>query len=112
MHLIVGASAAILCYFGCYYRHIILDGSALDVIGNVVMACYVCYLVIDLMQLRSENMGGHISHLQVNFVWIYFIELLQNGTDLAGCFSVFGFFTKFIPKKKQLHLKVQRNSQK
>ena len=53
------------------------------------------------MQLRSENMGGHISHLAGAFFGFIFIKLLQNGTDLSKIVSSFlDFFTNLFRKQK------------
>jgi hypothetical protein len=64
------------------------------------MACY-SYFVIDLMQLRSENMADtfHLAELCLDF----FIKLLQNGTDLSTVVSRFiDFF--YCSKKNRQHL--------
>jgi hypothetical protein len=53
------------------------------------------------VQLRSENMGGHISHLSGALFGFIFIKLLQNGTDLSkGVSRFFGFFANLFQKNK------------
>ena len=40
-------------------------------------------LVLDFMQFKIENTGGHIAHLAGAFFGFIFIKLLQNGWDLS-----------------------------
>jgi hypothetical protein len=66
------------------------------------------------MQLRSENMGGHISHLSGAFFGFIFIKLLQNGTDLSvGVSRVITFFANLFKKNTSTPFKkVHKNYSK
>ncbi|MFV8333628.1 rhomboid family intramembrane serine protease [Flavobacterium sp. GSP14] len=98
---IVGASAAIMAILVATTTYYPLMELRLLIIGNVKLwHVTAVILVIDLMQLRSENMGGHISHLAGALFGFIFIKLLQNGTDLSTAVSRFiDFFTNLFQKK-------------
>ena len=97
---IVGASAAIMAILVATTTYYPLMDLRLLIIGNVKLWHVTAVIVvIDLMQLRSENMGGHISHLAGAVFGFIFIKLLQNGTDLSAALSRFiDFFTKLFQK--------------
>ena len=97
---IVGASAAIMAILVATTTYYPLMELRLLIIGNVKLwHVTAVILVIDLMQLRSENMGGHISHLAGALFGFIFIKLLQNGTDLSTAVSrVIDFFTNLFQK--------------
>jgi len=97
---IVGASAAIMAILVATTTYYPLMDLRLLIIGNVKLWHVTAVIVvIDLMQLRSENMGGHISHLAGAMFGFIFIKLLQNGTDLSAAVSRFiDFFTKLFQK--------------
>ncbi|TDE45928.1 rhomboid family intramembrane serine protease [Flavobacterium rhamnosiphilum] len=97
---IVGASAAIMAILVATTTYNPLMDLRLLIIGNVKLWHITAVIVIiDLMQLRSENMGGHISHLSGAFFGFIFIKLLQNGTDLSTLVSRFlDFFANLFKK--------------
>ncbi len=98
---IVGASAAIMAILVATTTYYPLMELRLLIIGNVKLwHVTAVIIVIDLMQLRSENMGGHISHLAGAMFGFIFIKLLQNGTDLSVAVSRFiDFFANLFQKK-------------
>jgi hypothetical protein len=56
-------------------------------------------LILDLMQFRLDNMGGHISHLSGALFGFLYIKLLENGTDLsAGVTKVIDLFANIFRK--------------
>jgi len=61
------------------------------------------YIFIDLVSIRFENPGGHITHLGGYFIgWLY-VFLLQKGIDMAKPFHALeDFFTKLFTKKSNL----------
>lgn len=97
---IVGASAAIMAILVATTTYHPLMDLRLLIIGNAKLwHITAVIIIIDLMQLRSENMGGHISHLSGAFFGFIFIKLLQNGTDLSKIVSsVLYFFTNLFKK--------------
>ncbi|MFV8270914.1 rhomboid family intramembrane serine protease [Flavobacterium sp. GT2N3] len=97
---IVGASAAIMAILVATTTYNPLMDLRLLIIGNVKLwHITAVIIIIDLMQLRSENMGGHISHLSGAFFGFIFIKLIQNGTDLSKIVSrVLHFFTNLFKK--------------
>lgn len=97
---IVGASAAIMAILVATTTYYPLMDLRLLIIGNVKLWHITAVIIIvDLMQLRSENMGGHISHLAGAFFGFIFIKLLQNGTDLSKIVSgVLDFFKNLFKK--------------
>lgn len=97
---IVGASAAIMAILVATTTYHPLMDLRLLIIGNVKLWHVTAVIIIvDLMQLRSENMGGHISHLSGALFGFIFIKLLQNGTDLSKIVSRFLDFFANLSKK-------------
>jgi len=99
---IVGASAAIMAILVATTTYHPLLDLRLLIIGNVKLWHVTAVIIfIDLMQLRSENMGGHISHLSGALFGFIFIKLLKNGTDLSTVVSrILGFFANLFQKNK------------
>jgi membrane associated rhomboid family serine protease len=97
---IVGASAAIMAILVATTTYYPLMDLRLLIIGNVKLwHVTAVIIIIDLMQLRSENMGGHISHLSGALFGFIFIKLLQNGTDLSLSVSrLVDFFANLFKK--------------
>ncbi|GGA79928.1 rhomboid family intramembrane serine protease [Flavobacterium palustre] len=81
---IVGASAAIMAILVAVTTYQPLMQIRLLLIGNVKLwHITAVLLILDLMQLRLENMGGHISHLAGAFFGFVYIQALQKGTDMS-----------------------------
>lgn len=99
---IVGASAAIMAVLVATTTYNPLMELRLLIIGNVKLWHVTAVIIlVDLMQIRSENMGGHISHLAGAFFGFIFIKLLQNGFDLSSIVSsVLAFFSNLFRKDK------------
>lgn len=97
---IVGASAAIMAILVATTTYQPLMNVRLLLIGNVKLwHITAVILILDLMQLRLGNMGGHISHLAGAVFGFIFIKLLQNGTDLSIMVSrTLDFFTNLFRK--------------
>lgn len=107
---IVGASGAIMAILVATTTYSPLLSVRLLLIGNVKLwHITLVILVIDLMQIRLDNSGGHIAHLAGAFFGFIFIKLLQNGTDLSKIVStVIDFFVNLFSKSpstpfKQVH---------
>ncbi|WP_188049732.1 rhomboid family intramembrane serine protease [Flavobacterium sp. GP15] len=112
---IVGASAAIMAILVATATYNPFMELRLFIIGNVKLWHVTAVIVlIDLMQIRSENMGGHISHLAGAFFGFIFIKLLQNGTDLSKVVtSVLDFFANLFNKRQSTPFKkVHKNYNK
>lgn len=85
---IVGASAAIMAILVAVTTYNPVMDLRLLIIGNVKLwHVTAVILFVDLIQLRSGNMGGHISHLAGAFFGFIFIKSLENGTDLSKIVS-------------------------
>jgi membrane associated rhomboid family serine protease len=112
---IVGASAAIMAILVATTTYHPLMDLRLLIIGNVKLwHITAVIIIIDLMQLRSENMGGHISHLSGAFFGFIFIKLLQNGIDSSKIVShILDFFTNLFKKNTSTPFKkVHKNYRK
>jgi len=97
---IVGASAAIMAILVATTTYYPLMNVRLLLIGNVKLwHITAVILLLDLMQFRLENTGGHISHLSGAVFGFIFIKLLQNGTDLSKIISGFLDFLANLFKK-------------
>jgi membrane associated rhomboid family serine protease len=99
---LVGASAAIMAILVATTTYNPMMELRLLIIGNVKLwHVTAVILIIDLMQIRSENMGGHISHLAGALFGFLFIKLLENGSDLSKIVSsVLDFFANLFRKKE------------
>ena len=112
---IVGASAAIMAILVAATTYQPLMNVRLLLIGNVKLwHITAVILILDLMQLRLENMGGHISHLAGALFGFIYIKLLQNGSDLSIVISrTIDFFVNLFKKSPSTPFKkVHKNYQK
>ncbi|WP_428231217.1 rhomboid family intramembrane serine protease [Flavobacterium sp.] len=112
---IVGASAAIMAVLVGVTTYQPLMNVRLLLIGNVKLwHITTVILVLDLMQFRLDNTGGHISHLAGALFGFIFIKLLQNGTDLSIIISrTIDFFTNLFKKSPSTPFKkVHKNYKK
>ncbi len=112
---IVGASAAIMAILVATTTYQPLMNVRLLLIGNVKLwHITAVILILDLMQLRLGNMGGHISHLAGAVFGFIFIKLLQNGTDLSVIVSkILDFFINLFKKSPTTPFKkVHKNYKK
>lgn len=99
---IIGASAAIMAILVAVTTYNPLMDLRLLIIGNVKLwHITAVILIMDLMQLRSANMGGHLSHLGGALFGYIFIKCLQNGTDLSkGVTQLINFFVNGLKRKQ------------
>jgi membrane associated rhomboid family serine protease len=112
---IVGASAAIMAILVAVTTYNPLMNVRLLLIGNVKLwHITLVIIVIDLMQIRIQNTGGHIAHLAGAFFGFGFIKLLENGTDLSKIVSkVIDFFVNLFRKSPSTPFKkVHKNYKK
>ncbi len=112
---IVGASAAIMAILVAATTYSPLMNVRLFLFGNVKLwHITAVILILDLVQLRSGNMGGHISHLAGAFFGFVYIKLLQNGTDLSIIVSkTLDFFVNLFRKSPTTPFtKVHKNYKK
>jgi len=112
---IVGASAAIMAILVAATTYSPLMNVRLFLFGNVKLwHITAVILILDLMQFRLGNMGGHISHLAGAFFGFAYIKLLQNGTDLSIIVSkTLDFFVNLFRKSPSTPFtKVHKNYNK
>ncbi|MEG2103019.1 MAG: rhomboid family intramembrane serine protease [Flavobacterium sp.] len=112
---IVGASAAIMAILAAVTTYQPLMNIRLMLIGNVKLWHITgVILILDLMQFRLDNMGGHISHLAGAVFGFIFIKLLQQGTDLSKIVSkILDFFANLFRKSPTTPFtKVHKNYKK
>lgn len=85
----VGASGAIMAILVATTTYRPLMHVRLLFFGNVKLwHITAVILVLDFMQFRIENTGGHIAHLAGAFFGFIFIKLLQNGIDLSRILNI------------------------
>lgn len=116
---IVGASAAIMAILVAATTYHPLMNVRLMLIGNVKL-WHITFVIVllDLMQFRLENTGGHISHLSGALFGFIYIKLLENGTDLSKVVTaVLDFFTNLFRKSpstpfKKVHKNYSRPVEK
>lgn len=109
---LVGASAAIMAIVFASATYAPMYQLRLLLIGNVKLwHIAAVFLILDLVQLPTTNMGGHVAHLGGAFFGFLYIKLLQNGTDLSLIITkILDFFANiFKPKKSTPFKKVHRN---
>ena len=112
---IVGASGAIMAILVAATIYSPLMNVRLLLIGNVKLwHITLVILVIDLMQIRLDNSGGHIAHLAGAFFGFIYIKLLQNGTDLSTIVTkAIDFFVNLFQKSPSTPFKkVHKNYKK
>jgi len=112
---IVGASAAIMAILVAATTYSPLMNVRLFLFGNIKLwHITAVILILDLVQLRSGNMGGHISHLAGALFGFAYIKLLQNGTDLSVIVSrTLDFFANLFRKSPRTPFtKVHKNYKK
>ena len=112
---IVGASGAIMAILVAATTYSPLMNVRLLLIGNVKLwHITLVILIIDLMQIRLDNSGGHIAHLAGAFFGFGFIKLLENGTDLSKIIStIIDFFVNLFAKSPSTPFKkVHKNYKK
>jgi membrane associated rhomboid family serine protease len=116
---IVGASGAIMAILVATTTYSPLMNVRLLLIGNVKLwHITLVIIIIDLMQIRLDNSGGHIAHLAGAFFGFVFIKLLENGTDLSTIVSsVIDFFVNLFRKSpstpfKKVHKNYKKPSEK
>lgn len=111
----VGASGAIMAILVAVTTFQPLMNVRLLLVGNVKLwQITAVILLIDLLQIRLDNSGGHIAHLAGAFFGLVYIKLLQNGTDLSRIVTaVIDFFVNLFKKSPSKPLKtVHRNYKK
>lgn len=112
---IVGASAAIMAVLAAVTTYQPLMGVRLMFVGSVKLwHVTAVILILDLMQLRLDNTGGHISHLAGALFGFIYMKSLQNGTDLSVIISkILDFFTNLFKKSPSTPFtKVHKNYKK
>ncbi|MDI1256360.1 MAG: rhomboid family intramembrane serine protease [Flavobacterium sp.] len=111
----VGASGAIMAVLVAATTYSPMRYVRLLLIGNVKLwHITTVILLLDLIQMRLENPGGHIAHLGGAFFGFTYIKLLQNGFDISQVVTrIIVFFVNiFKPEKKTPFKKVYRNYKK
>lgn len=116
---IVGASGAIMAILVATTTYSPLINVRLLLIGNVKLwQITLVIIVIDLMQIRLDNSGGHIAHLAGAFFGFIFIKLLERGTDLSKIVSsILDFFVNLFAKSpskpfKKVHKNYKKPAEK
>ena len=105
---LVGASGAIMAILVATATYAPMMNIRLLLIGNVKLWQFTAVVVfIDLLYIFAENTGGHIAHLAGALFGVFYIKLLQNGTDLSSFVSKLSAATR---KKKTPFTKVHRNT--
>jgi membrane associated rhomboid family serine protease len=113
--VMVGASGAIMAILVATTTYQPLMEIRLMLIGNVKLwHITAVLLILDLVQVRVENTGGHIAHISGALFGYLYIKLLQNGTDLSTIVtnSINFFSTIFDKKEKTPFKKVHKTSQR
>ena len=97
---IVGASGAIMAILVAVTTYQPLMNVRLLLVGNVKLwQITLVILVLDLLQIKMDNSGGHIAHLTGAFFGFVYVKLLQNGTDLSKIVStIIDFFVNLFRK--------------
>lgn len=81
---LVGASAAVMApLIGLAFYAPQME-VRLALIGRVKMIYIAAVIIIiDLFQLSSSNLGGHLAHLGGAFAGVFYVQLLKNGIDIS-----------------------------
>ncbi|MBK8600974.1 MAG: rhomboid family intramembrane serine protease [Flavobacterium sp.] len=109
---IVGASGAIMAILVATATYSPFMNLRLLLIGNVKLWQFTfVILLLDLIQIFTENTGGHVAHLAGAFFGFIYVKLLVSGTDLSkGVSFILDKLVTFLrPKKTTPFKKVHRN---
>ena len=109
---LVGASGAIMAILVAATTYSPLRYVRLLLIGHVKLWYITAVIILlDLIQMRLENPGGHITHLGGAFFGFLYIKLLQNGIDMSQPIArIIDFFANiFRSGKKTPFKKVHKN---
>jgi membrane associated rhomboid family serine protease len=112
---IVGASGAIMAILVAVTTYQPLMNVRLLLVGNVKLwQITLVILVLDLLQIKMDNSGGHIAHLAGAFFGFVYVKLLENGTDLSKVVSgIIDFFVNLFKKSPSKPFKtVHKNYKK
>ncbi|MFM7017999.1 rhomboid family intramembrane serine protease [Flavobacterium sp.] len=112
---LVGASAAVMAILVAATTYQPLMQIRLFLIGTIKLwHLTAVILLLDAMQVLTENTGGHIAHLAGAFFGFLYIKLLVNGIDLStNVTRVLDFFVNlFQPSKRTPFKKVHVNPKK
>lgn len=112
---LVGASAAVMAILVAATTYQPLMQIRLFLIGTIKLwHLTAVILLLDAMQVLTENTGGHIAHLAGAFFGFLYIKLLVNGIDLStNVTRVLDFFVNlFQLSKKTPFKKVHVNPKK
>lgn len=113
--LIVGASAAIMALLVATTTYQPLMNIRLLLLGNVKL-WHLTFVIIllDFLQIRLDNTGGHIAHLGGALFGYIYIKQLQKGTDITAWFTKIldSLAVLFGTKKKTPFKKVHVNPKK
>jgi membrane associated rhomboid family serine protease len=113
--LLVGASGAIMALLMATATYAPFMLLRIPLVG-ILKLWHITFLILllDLIQLPLENMGGHLAHFGGALFGFMYIKLLQRGVDLTKPISLFldGLITLFNPKPKTPFRKVHRNTEK
>lgn len=86
--VLVGASAATIAPLVGMAVHAPMMQVRLALIGNVKMwHIAVFIIVLDVIQLNTSNVGGHLAHLGGAAMGYLYIKLLEKGYDLSSIFD-------------------------
>ncbi|MCC9041491.1 rhomboid family intramembrane serine protease [Myroides sp. M-43] len=86
--VLVGASAATIAPLVAIAVHAPMMQVRLALIGNVKMwHIAVFIIVLDVIQLNTSNVGGHLAHLGGAVMGYLYIKLLEKGYDLSSIFD-------------------------
>ncbi len=109
--LIVGASGSIMAILVATATYAPMMNIRLLLIGNVKLWQFTAVILfLDLIQIFSENTGGHIAHLSGALFGFLFVKLLQSGTDLSKPVTfIFDALAVNSRKKASPFKKVHRN---
>ena len=113
--LLVGASGAIMALLIATATYAPFMLLRIPLVGTVKL-WHVAFFVLlmDLIQLPLENMGGHLAHFGGALFGFIYIQLLKKGVDLTKPLSKFldRLVTVFSPKPKTPFRKIHRNTEK
>ena len=112
---LVGASAAVMAILVAATTYQPLMQIRLLLIGNIKLwHLTALILLLDAMQVMTDNTGGHIAHLAGALFGFIYIKFLVNGTDFSRIVSnIIDFFVNLLqPSKKTPFRKVHVNTKK
>ena len=111
--LITGASASVMAVLVAVTAYVPNHSVQLPFIGPVKLKYITAFLIVaDIINIKSSNPGGHLSHLGGALFGVYFASQYRKGSDLSVTFNALLNKVKAYFYKPKSHLNVSHSARR